>query len=66
MGSDLLLESVVSGPLFKELVLLGTDVEKKSCQVFRASFVRHLSTINDWHISCHFLLLFVAVELENK
>lgn len=38
----------------------------KSCQVYRASFVRHLSTINDWHISCHFPLLFAAIEFESK
>lgn len=27
-----------------------TDVAKKSCQVFKASFVRHLSAVNDWHV----------------
>lgn len=38
------------GPLFSELVVPGTKVEKKSCQVFKAPFVRYLSMINDWHI----------------
>lgn len=38
--------------------------KRKSCRVFRTSFVSHLSTINDWHVACHFPLLFVAVMSE--
>lgn len=30
--------------------MLRTDVEKKSCQIFKASFVKNPSVISDWHI----------------
>lgn len=40
--------------------MLRSDVQKKSRQDFRASFVTHLSATNDWHISRNFHLLSAA------
>lgn len=61
------LAGVCLGPLTQELVVPGGVMwRKKSCHVFKAPFVRCLSMLNDWHISCHFPLLFVTVELGSK
>lgn len=47
------------GPLFHELVVLQTDMEKEKAVRFLGLIVaRGLSAINDWRISRHFLLLF--------
>lgn len=53
------LRSLLSGaPFFRSWLCWGMTWRRKGVRFLGASFVRHLSTINDWHISCHFPLLF--------